>query len=168
MFVTQREDFLSQMIINFPTKAHWKYPSQIKWVQDGLADLRSRDQERRYVRSQSLRSEAAMGPENGWKFVPDEKALAPLVDVNVVVYEPTAAYQNVANERRGGITDASALTPRCTTLRDTWNRNAPLGSAEVRLFPGTQLQRFNIDNKFKIRVPEPTSLAPYSEKLKHC
>ena len=40
MFVTEREDLLGpKWIINFPTKAHWRYPSQIKWIQDGLTDL---------------------------------------------------------------------------------------------------------------------------------
>ena len=40
MFVTEREDLLGpKWIINFPTKAHWRYPSQIKWIRDGLTDL---------------------------------------------------------------------------------------------------------------------------------
>src|ERR1700748_1024758 len=40
MFVTEREDLLGpKWIINFPTKGHWRYPSQMKWIEDGLADL---------------------------------------------------------------------------------------------------------------------------------
>lgn len=27
-------------IISFPTKGHWRYPSQLEWIEDGLADLR--------------------------------------------------------------------------------------------------------------------------------
>jgi len=32
--ITYKEDDV--LIINFPTKYHWKYPSQIKWISDGL------------------------------------------------------------------------------------------------------------------------------------
>jgi O-acetyl-ADP-ribose deacetylase (regulator of RNase III) len=27
-------------IFNFPTKAHWRYPSKISWIKSGLQDLR--------------------------------------------------------------------------------------------------------------------------------
>jgi O-acetyl-ADP-ribose deacetylase (regulator of RNase III) len=29
-----------KFIINFPTKEHWRNPTQIEWVEDGLIDLR--------------------------------------------------------------------------------------------------------------------------------
>lgn len=31
---------LSRFIVNFPTKKHWKNPSQIDWIIDGLYDLK--------------------------------------------------------------------------------------------------------------------------------
>lgn len=31
---------LSRFIVNFPTKKHWKNPSQIEWIMDGLWDLK--------------------------------------------------------------------------------------------------------------------------------
>ena len=33
-------------IINFPTKKHWRQPSQLRWIVEGLADLRRVIQER--------------------------------------------------------------------------------------------------------------------------
>src|ERR1044071_8302299 len=31
-----------EYIINFPTKAHWRYPSQLSWIKTGLKDLRDK------------------------------------------------------------------------------------------------------------------------------
>src|ERR1700722_2208933 len=31
-------------IVNFPTKAHWRYPSKIQWIKDGLKDLHEKIQ----------------------------------------------------------------------------------------------------------------------------
>ena len=51
MFVTERDDLLRpKWIINFPTKAHWRYRSNIKWIEDGLADLA------RVIREKNIRS----------------------------------------------------------------------------------------------------------------
>jgi len=42
MFVTHRDAFLGpKWIVNFPTKAHWRYPSKIEWIEKGLDDLRA-------------------------------------------------------------------------------------------------------------------------------
>ena len=41
MFVTEREKlFGPKWIINFPTKAHWRFPSKIEWIVEGLDDLK--------------------------------------------------------------------------------------------------------------------------------
>src|SRR5207237_2817081 len=41
MFVTKRADlFGPKWIINFPTKGHWRYPSKMEWIVDGLKDLK--------------------------------------------------------------------------------------------------------------------------------
>lgn len=40
MFVTETGDFLGpRWIVNFPSKQHWKNPSRLEWVRDGLQDL---------------------------------------------------------------------------------------------------------------------------------
>jgi O-acetyl-ADP-ribose deacetylase (regulator of RNase III) len=41
MFVTQRQKFIGpKWIINFPTKQHWRNPSKIEWIEEGLEDLK--------------------------------------------------------------------------------------------------------------------------------
>src|SRR5216683_1177355 len=41
VFATEREDLLGpKWIINFPTKEHWRNPSKIEWIEQGLNDLK--------------------------------------------------------------------------------------------------------------------------------
>ncbi len=107
MFVTERVDLLGpKWIINFPTKGHWRYPSQIKWIQEGLNDLV------RFDSGKKIRSIAIppLGSGNGglaWSEVkPLIEALGSLKDVAVIVYEPTTKYQNVA--KREGVENLTA------------------------------------------------------------
>jgi O-acetyl-ADP-ribose deacetylase (regulator of RNase III) len=81
-------------IINFPTKKHWRHPSKIEWVREGLKDLVL------VLREHHIHSVAVppLGCGNGgldWAVVrlEIERALADLTDVDVIVYEPTDAYQ---------------------------------------------------------------------------
>ena len=37
MLVTERQDMYGpRWIINFPTKQHWRNPSQIEWIEEGI------------------------------------------------------------------------------------------------------------------------------------
>lgn len=76
-------------VVNFPTKQHWRQPSQLRWVTDGLMDLR------RFIAQHQVRSIAipALGAGLGGLVWPDvraaiESALAELDDVQISVYEP--------------------------------------------------------------------------------
>src|SRR3954451_22156698 len=41
MLVSARQQLTGpKWIINFPTKKHWRNPSRIEWIEDGLADLK--------------------------------------------------------------------------------------------------------------------------------
>ncbi|MHC2842864.1 type II toxin-antitoxin system antitoxin DNA ADP-ribosyl glycohydrolase DarG [Bradyrhizobium diazoefficiens] len=99
IFATERKDLVGgpKWIINFPTKKHWRNPSKIEWIKDGLQDLV------RFIREHNIKSIALppLGSGNGgldWKEVRPviEAALGNLDGVDVVVFEPTARYQNVA------------------------------------------------------------------------
>lgn len=99
IFATERKDLVGgpKWIVNFPTKKHWRNPSKIDWIKDGLQDLV------RFIREQKIKSIALppLGSGNGgldWKEVRPviEAALGNLEGVDVVVFEPTARYQNVA------------------------------------------------------------------------
>src|ERR1700722_142939 len=41
VFVTERQDLVDgpKWIIHFPTKQHWRNPSKIEWIKEGLQDL---------------------------------------------------------------------------------------------------------------------------------
>src|SRR5437016_4268292 len=71
MFVTETHAFEGpRWIINFPTKRHWRQPSKIEWIVEGLQDLR------RIVREHSIRSIALppLGAGNGQLNWPDVRA----------------------------------------------------------------------------------------------
>ncbi|GLR91430.1 type II toxin-antitoxin system antitoxin DNA ADP-ribosyl glycohydrolase DarG [Bradyrhizobium iriomotense] len=98
IFATERKDLMGgpKWIINFPTKQHWRNPSKIEWIKDGLQDLV------RFIGEHKIKSIALppLGSGNGgldWKSVRPliESAMGNL-DVQVIVYEPTARYPNVA------------------------------------------------------------------------
>jgi O-acetyl-ADP-ribose deacetylase (regulator of RNase III) len=101
MFVTQSPELSGpRWIVNFPTKKHWRHPSKLEWIIEGLQDLRA------VIARNGIRSIAIppLGSGNGgleWREVRPqvEAALGDLPDVEVVVYEPTAKYQNVAKGR---------------------------------------------------------------------
>lgn len=81
-----------RFIINFPTKKHWRNPSKIEFIRDGLVDLTLR------VRELGIESIAIppLGCGNGglnWRDVKREilTAFADLPDVRVVLFEPSNA-----------------------------------------------------------------------------
>ncbi len=81
-----------RFIINFPTKRHWRGKSRIEDIESGLADLV------KVIRDKGIRSIAIppLGAGLGgldWSAVRPriERALAELVDVKVLVYEPNGA-----------------------------------------------------------------------------
>lgn len=98
MFVTASPELNGpRWIINFPTKKHWRNPSRMDWILEGLKDLHA------VITEKGIRSIAIppLGSGNGaleWSEVRPhiEAALADLDGLDVVVYEPTAKYQNVA------------------------------------------------------------------------
>lgn len=84
-------------IIHFPTKKHWRHPSRLEWVREGLKDLV------RVVLEHGIRSVALppLGCGSGgleWTEVRREihAVLAGLEDVEVIVYEPSSAYPNTS------------------------------------------------------------------------
>jgi O-acetyl-ADP-ribose deacetylase (regulator of RNase III) len=170
VFATERKDLLGpKWIINFPTKGHWRYPSKIEWVQEGLNDLA------RFIQDKKISSIAVppLGSGNGglnWSEVRPliEASLGSLKDVTVIVYEPTAKYQNVA--KREGVENLTA--PRAL-VAEMVRRYSILG-IECTLLEVQKLGYFlersvdvlKLDNKFKFAFA-PNKFGPYSEKLKH-
>jgi O-acetyl-ADP-ribose deacetylase (regulator of RNase III) len=124
MFVTETGELDGpRWIINFPTKDHWKGNSRLEWVEAGLQDLK------RVLRERKISSVAIppLGAGNGGLDWPTVKAridaaLSELDGVEVIVYEPTYKYQNVA--KRAGV---QKLTPARALVAEAVRRYWVLG-----------------------------------------
>lgn len=124
MFVTENRALTGpRWIINFPTKQHWRHPSKMEFITTGLQDLR------RVLAEKQIKSVALppLGCGNGglnWSDVQPEieRALADLPGIDVIVYQPTAIYQNKPKE--GG---AENLTPARAMLVELIYRYLAIG-----------------------------------------
>ncbi len=124
MFITELDGLIGpKWIVNFPTKKHWKNKTDLKWIIDGLADMRC------FLQEHNVRSIAIppLGCGNGglkWSQVKPEieKALGNLPDVNIIVYEPTSKYQNVSKHK-----GVEKLTPARALIIEMIHQYSVLG-----------------------------------------
>lgn len=170
MFVTERSDLVgAKRLINFPTKQHWRAPSKLEWIVEGLQDLRQ------VILDNDIKSIAIppLGSGNGgleWATVKPliEDALGDLPDVRIVIYEPTAQYQNVT--RRAGV---EKLTPPRALIAELVRRYWMLG-IECSMLEIQKLAWFMERAITKSGLPEPMDLrfkalryGPYADRLRH-
>lgn len=156
-------------IVNFPTKKHWRQPTQIGWIEAGLEDLKA------VIRQKGIRSIALppLGCGNGgldWSEVRPriEAALADLTNVDVVVYEPTTKYQNVAKKK--GVEE---LTPARALIAELVRRYWVLGM-ECTLVETQKLawclertiRRLGLRDVLDLRF-EANRYGPYAHRLMH-
>lgn len=170
MFVTEVSELDGpRWIVNFPTKRHWRSPSQISWITEGLRDLRE------FLISQNIQSIAIppLGAGNGglpWPAV-REQIVEVLGDMNVdiLVFEPTGQYQNVA--KRTGV---EKLTPARALIAELVRRYWVLGM-ECSLLEIQKLAWF-LERAIKHISPEDNPLelkfvahtyGPYANRLEH-
>lgn len=170
VFVTQRSDMLGpQWIVNFPTKKHWRHPSKLEWIEAGLEDLK------RVIIQNHIHSIALppLGAGNGgleWVQVRPriEAVLGDLPDVDILVYEPTAKYQNVA--KRTGV---EKLTPARALIAEIVRRYWVLG-IECTLLEVQKLAWFIEVTATDLGLDDPLHLkfkanrfGPYADELRH-
>jgi O-acetyl-ADP-ribose deacetylase (regulator of RNase III) len=170
MFVTNNPELMGpRWIINFPTKRHWRHPSKLQWIRDGLADL-ARVIEKHKIRSIAL---PPLGCGNGgleWLHVRREiqMALNELEDVEVLVYQPTNVYYNA--KKRAGAAD---LTPPRALVAEMIRRYSILGfmctNLEVQkmawfLYRITGLS--GLGDPFDLRFAA-HKYGPYADRLRH-
>jgi O-acetyl-ADP-ribose deacetylase (regulator of RNase III) len=171
MFVTERPAMMGapRWIMNFPTKQHWRGKARIEWIESGLQDLR------RIILEKKITSIAMppLGCGNGgleWGLVRPaiERALGDLSEVDIVVYEPTREYQNVA--KRTGI---EKLTPARALIAELVRRYWILG-IECSLLEIQKLAWFLEREIEKLPLPNPLDLkfsanryGPYANRLDH-
>lgn len=170
MFVTETGELMGpRWIVNFPTKQHWRAKSRVEWVVDGLYDLR------RFIEEKQVRSIAIppLGAGNGglnWIEVKAliNRALGDLDGVNVVVYEPTRQYQNVA--KKSGLerlTPARALIAEL--VRQYWVLGMECSLLEIQKlawFLERSIEADGLENPLKLRF-EAGRYGPYADSLRH-
>lgn len=170
MFVTESGALSGpRWIINFPTKKHWRQPSRLEWITEGLRDLK------RVIRQNHIHSVALppLGSGNGglnWSDVRQEveRVLGDLENVDVVVYEPIEKYQNVA--KRMGV---EKLTPARALMAEMIRRYWVLG-IECTYLEVQKLGWFLERSIHSLQIDDPLDLrfvadkyGPYSERLRH-
>lgn len=170
VLVTDTDELMGpKWIVNFPTKQHWRNPSKMEWVIDGLVDLK------RFIIENQIKSIAIppLGAGNGgldWLQVRQQidQALGDLSGVDIYIYEPTSQYQNVA--KRKGVEN---LTPARALIAELVRRYWILGF-ECSLLEAQKLAWFLervIENEV---VKNPLNLqfkanryGPYADRLRH-
>ena len=170
VFVTNG-DFLigPQWIVHFPTKKHWRHPSKIEWIRDGLRDLVRVVHERR-IRSVAL---PPLGCGNGgldWVVVRREieAALEAVPDVDVLLYEPTHTYQNTC--KAAGV---QGLTVPRALIAEQIRRYEILGLGCTNLevqklawFVRRWIDVCGLKNELKLEF-RANYYGPYTDQLRH-
>lgn len=170
MFVTRTCEHMGpKWVINFPTKQHWRSPSKLEWIIDGLEDLKL------FILENRIKSIAIppLGAGNGgldWPVVREqvEKVLADLESVDILVYEPTSKYQNVAKTK-----GVEKLTPSRALIAELVRRYWVLGMEcslleiqKLAWFLERVIETQNIPNPLKLSFT-PNNYGPYADKLRH-
>ncbi len=170
IFAFFRSDMLGpKWIINFPTKVHWKNNSKIEWIIDGLKDLRA------FIERENIKSIAIppLGAGNGkleWASVREaiERELKSLDGVQVIVYQPTAQYHNVA--KTSGV---ERLTPARALVVELIRKYSILGLDctilevhKLSYFLERSIEISNISNPLNLQF-RANKFGPYTQKLTH-
>lgn len=170
MFITQLAELDGpRWIVNFPTKQHWRAPSRMEWVIEGLQDLR------RFLIEQNIKSIAipALGAGNGgleWADVREQIELA-LGDlsINILVFEPTKQYQNVAKH-----VGVETLTPARALIAELVRRYWVLGMEcslleiqKLAWFLERAIERYNPGNNPLDLQFTAHKYGPYANRLDH-
>ena len=170
MFVTRNHALVGpRWIINFPTKKHWRNPSKLEWVREGLKDLA------RVILENEIRSVALppLGCGNGgleWEQVRREiEAVAvELPDVEFLVFTPTPEYQNAP--KRDGLEE---LTPARALIAELVRRYSVLGlectNLEVQKlawFLHRMIGVLDLGDPLDLRFAA-DKYGPYADRLRH-
>jgi O-acetyl-ADP-ribose deacetylase (regulator of RNase III) len=170
MFVSSVDELDGpRWVINFPTKQHWRSPTKIEWVREGLVALKAAIREK-HIGSIAI---PPLGCGNGgleWAEVRPliEEMLSELEDVDIIVYEPTAKYQNVA--KKMGV---ESLTPARALIAEMVRRYWVLGiectlleTQKLAWFLERTIKRMDLEDPLELRFV-PDRYGPYADQLRH-
>ena len=170
MFITATEELLGpQWIVNFPTKKHWRNLSKMEWIIEGLQDLKSWIIENE-IKSIAIPPLAAGNGGLHWSDVKPEieAALSSLEGVDIYVYEPTSAYQNVAKKEGVEIlTPARAIIAEL--VRRYWILGMECSLLEIQKLAwllSRQLQKAGFEDILKLKF-QAKNYGPYAHNLTH-
>jgi O-acetyl-ADP-ribose deacetylase (regulator of RNase III) len=152
-----------KIIINFPTKKDWRKPSEYSYIEEGLKNLVKIIIEKN-IDSIALPPLGAGQGGLNWVKVKKilEKHLSPL-DIEIFIYEPTAAIQEAMKKERAKLTPARAML--LNVLYDLVKNGefvSEFAAEKIAYF----LQRFGAKEVFKLEYT-PNFYGPYSGKVKH-
>lgn len=169
MFVTQIQGLGEpRWIINFPTKQHWRAPSRMEWIVEGLRALR------KFLIEQDVKSVAVPPLGTGQGGLPWEEVRAQIeaalsdLKTDVFLFMPTTQYQNVS--KRAGIeklTPARALIAEL--VRRYWVQGMECSLLEIQKiawFLEKSLEKLNQSAVLDLRF-EASKYGPYSDRLRH-
>ena len=165
LLITEEESLLSgkKIIINFPTKVHWRYPSEYEFIEKGLDALANVIQEKN-IKSLAI---PPLGSGNGgldWTRVRAmiEDKLQGLI-CDIFLYEPTQTIIESLKKERVKLTPARAMM--LSVFYDLVRNGefvSEFAAEKVTYF----LQRFGAEDAFKL-VFKPNFYGPYSGKVRH-
>lgn len=171
MFITELSELDGpRWIVNFPTKQHWRSPSQLKWVIEGLQDLRQ------FLIENNVKSIAIppLGAGNGglnWELVKPEieLALGDIPNIEITIFEPTKQYLNVS--KRTGV---EKLTPARALIAELVRRYCVLGMEcslleiqKLAWFLERSIERLTPNNNPLNLKFEANKFGPYARNLDH-
>lgn len=156
-------------IVNFPTKGHWRYPTKLQWIEDGLDDLKT------VIRDKRIQSIAIppLGCGNGglnWAVVRTllESKLSGLADVKIWIYEPSPTYQNIAKKR-----GVEQLTPARALIAEMVRRYQIIGFEctlleiqKLAWFTERMIEQSNLENPLQLQFSA-NRYGPYADRLRH-
>ena len=166
MFITEETSVFNdkKIIINFPTKTHWRRPSEYIYIAEGLKALKKEIEEKN-IKSIAI---PPLGSHNGgldWSKVKAmiEESLGGL-ESDIYLYEPSDNIKEKMKSERVKMTTAKAMLLILLADLSRYGEFASVFSAEKVIY---FLQRFGAKKYFNIDF-SPYYYGPYSEgKVAH-
>ena len=170
IFVTEGASLIApKYVLHFPTKKHWRHPSRIEWIRDGLDDLVRVIRERR-IQSVALPPLGCGSGGLDWEVVRREieAALDAVPDIDVLLYEPTDAYQNTAKGQ-----GVEGLTVPRALMAELIRRYEVLGLGCTNLevqklawFVSRWIDLCRMENALRLEFVA-NRYGPYADRLRH-
>lgn len=166
MFVTEQPDlFKNKLIINFPTKNHWRGKSKIDYIENGLDDLKSVIQQYNITSIAIPPLGCGLGGLD-WNTVKDTifNKLGDLDHIHIILYEPSqspkAEHLKIRTEKPSMTIGRALLIALLKNYIKAGYRNSPLEVQKLMYF----LQESGVNLKLQY---EKAQYGPYANNLNH-